>query len=191
VTIPAWPIASLAGFPFSHPSQERLVHKFALASALAVVLAAPLARADIGIRAGLEAPLVTHSSAGSISISDGIAPALDVLLSYYPAGIIGFDIEGREGFAGTGNWTRTGTAIGPGITINPPIIPLYLRASLPIHFEPGDVTFGLRAATGLSINLLILSIYLEGAVDFPLAGNNVTAFNVQTFSLGGGVWFKF
>ena len=115
-----------------------------------------------------------------------------MLISAYPAGILGFDAEIREGFAATGNgYVRQGTSIGPGITINPPVLPLYLRASLPIHIEPGDVRFDLRGAAGFSFNLVLLSIYLEGALDFPLAGNGVSAFNSQQLSLGGGVWFKF
>ena len=85
----------------------------------------------------------------------------------------------------------TRPSIGPGVTFNPPVLPLYARASLPIHLEPGDVNLGLRIAGGLSIPLVLLSIYLEGAADFPLAGNGVDAFKSQVFSLGGGVWFKF
>jgi hypothetical protein len=168
------------------------VQRLALASLAALALAAPTAaRAEIGIRAGLEAPLITHTSSGSYNFTDTLQPAIDVLVSYYPAGIIGFDVEIREGFAGTSFGTRTGTAIGPGITLNPPVLPLYVRASLPIHLEPNDVTVDLRGAAGLSFNLVILSIYLEGALEFPLAGNNVTAFNAQQFSLGAGAWFKF
>jgi hypothetical protein len=172
------------------------VHRLALASLTALALALPsAAHADIGVRGGLEVPLVTHQSRGGVSgsynFTDSLQPALDVLVSYYPVGMIGFDIEGREGLFATSNGTRTGTAIGPGITLNPPVIPIYVRASLPIHLEPGDVTFGLRGAAGLSFGLLFLHIYLEGALDLSLAGSNVSAFDTQQFSLGAGVWLKF
>jgi hypothetical protein len=172
------------------------VHRLALASLAVLALAATSASAtQFGIRAGLEVPLVGHTSAGAgstYSFADSLQPAIDVLISAYPAGMIGFDAEIREGFAATGNgYVRSGTSLGPGVTISPPVLPLYIRASVPIHLEPGDVRFDLRGAAGFTFNLVILSIYLEGALDFPLAGNNVTAFNTQQLSLGGGAWFKF
>ena len=182
------------------------MQRLALAALAAVTLAAPFAaRAEIGLRIGLEAPIVFHQSSntttaggvtvtsgGTSTFADSLQPAIDVLISAYPSSLVGFDIELREGFAATGNgYQRQGTSIGPGITLNPPVLPLYLRASLPIHLEPGDARFDLRTAAGLQFSLVVLSIYLEGALDFPLAGNNVTAFNSQQFSLGGGVWFKF
>ena len=182
------------------------MQRLALASLLAVAVAAAAPRsahAEIGLRLGLEAPLVTHQnsrtvgtvtvSGGTSTFADSLQPSLTGLLSYYPpGGIVGFDIEVLEGFAHTGdNYRRLGTAIGPGITLSPPVIPIYIRASLPIHLEPDDVFFGVRAAAGLSLNLAVLSLYLEGAVDFPLAGTNNDAFSRQTLSLGAGVWFKF
>ena len=186
------------------------MQRLALASLLAVAVAAAAPRsahAEIGLRLGLEAPLVTHQNSRTVTVggstvtvgggtstfADSLQPSLTGLLSYYPpGGIVGFDIEVLEGFAHTGdNYRRLGTAIGPGITVSPPVIPIYLRASLPIHLEPDDVFFGVRAAAGLSLNLAVLSLYLEGAVDFPLAGTNNDAFSRQTLSLGGGVWFKF
>ena len=173
--------------------QRTLAALFVLAAASAAPLAAHAGQ--IGLRVGLEAPLVTHTSAGggtTYSIGDSLQPAINVLLSAYPTSVLGFDAEFREGFASTGTgYERTGTSIGPGVTFNPPLLPVYVRGSLPIHLEPHDVTFGLRAAAGFSFNLVLLSIYLEGALDFPLAGNNVTAFNTQILSLGGGAWFKF
>ncbi len=171
------------------------MQRLALASLAALVLAVPsAAHATIGLRAGLEAPLVTHTSNGTYGFTDSLQPAIDLMLSAYPSSLLGFDVELREGFAGTGSSAfshRTGTSVGPGITLSPPLLPVYVRAALPIHIEPGDVTFGLRAAAGLSFNLVVLSIYVEGAADFPLAGNNVTPFNTQQFSAGAGVWFKF
>ena len=177
--------------------------RIALASlfALAAAAAAPRSASatEIRLRGGLEAPLISHVSSttalgtvsGTYNFTDTLQPALNVMLSAYPSSLIGFDAEFRYGFAATGNGTRSGTSIGPGITFNPPVLPLYVRASLPIHLEPGDVNLGLRLAGGLSIPLVLLSLYLEGAADFPLAGNGVEAFKSQVFSLGGGVWFKF
>jgi hypothetical protein len=171
------------------------VHRLAAATLAAFALALPGAAHAIGIRAGLEAPIIGHTSAAggnTFSFADSLQPAVDVLISAYPTSMIGLDAEIREGFAATGSgYRRSGTSVGPGITINPPVLPLYLRASLPIHLEPDDVTVGVRGAAGLSFSLAILSLYLEGALDFPLAGNGVTAFNAQVFSLGAGVWFKF
>ena len=178
------------------------MQRLALASLFAVAVAAAAPRsahAEIGLRLGLEAPLVSHyngrngSASSTTSFADSIQPSLTGLLSYYPpGGIVGFDVEVLEGFAHTGdNYKRLGTSIGPGITFSPPVIPLYVRASLPIHVEPDDVYFGVRGAAGLSFNLVVLRLYLEGAVDFPLAGSNVDAFSYQRLSLGAGVWFRF
>jgi len=176
------------------------VHRLALAI-VAMTAAALPARATIGIRAGLEVPVVTHvsgsgtSGSSSYNFSDSLQPALNVLISAYPFSIIGFDAEIREGFAATGGLKRTGTKIGPGVTINPPLLPIYVRASLPIHLEPDDMNLGLRLAGGLSFNLVLLSLYLEGAVDLHIAGKqsglSVDPFSSQQVSLGAGAWFKF
>ena len=173
--------------------------RIALASlfALAAAAAAPRSASatEIRLRGGLEAPLISHVSSGNTSgtfyFTDSLQPALNLMLSAYPASIVGFDAEFRYGFAATGSGTRSGTSIGPGVTFNPPVLPLYARASRPRHLEPGGVNLGLRIAGGLSIPLVLLSLYLEGAIDFPLAGDGVDAFKSQIFSLGGGVWFKF
>jgi hypothetical protein len=173
------------------------VQRIALAALLTLCVALPrAASAEIRIRGGLEAPIVTHISAGggttSTIFADGISPAINVMLSAYAASLIGFDAEFRTYLGGNDKIPRQGTFIGPGLTLNPPILPIYVRGSVPIQVEgPGSVRVDLRGAAGLSFNLLLLSIYLEGALDFPLAGDNVTAFNSQQFSLGGGVWFKF
>jgi hypothetical protein len=163
--------------------------------ALAAAAAAPAHATDIALRGGLEAPLISHYSSGSASttynFTDSLQPALNVMLSAYPSDFIGFDAEFRYGFAGTGNQPRTGTSIGPGITLNPPVLPLYVRASVPIHLEPGDVFVSLRPAAGLTFNLVVLKLYLEGALEIPVAGNNVDAFKSQIFSLGAGAWLKF
>jgi|GEM_PF-345057 len=161
------------------------------------------------VRVGLEAPLYTRYKANgnstSYSIGDSLQPAINLLLSYKPDPVLAFEVEFREGFAHTGdNYSRTGTAIGPGLRLSPAGLPLYVRASLPIHVEPSPVVVGLRAAGGLEIPLAVLSLYLEVAVDTSLVGgavannggtstgsSNVGPFDITTVSGGGGVWFKF
>lgn len=179
------------------------------AAALLATLAIPsLARAEtFGVRLGLEAPLYTHNKINgqstSYTIGDSLQPAVNVLLSYKPDPLFAFEAELREGFAHTGNnYDRTGTAIGPGIRLQPLAVPVYVRASLPIHVEPSPVVVGLRGAAGLELGLVAFSLYLEGAADFSLVGGSVTnlagtsssnigPFDQTVISAGGGVWFKF
>ncbi len=179
-------------------------------AALVAVLAVPgLARAQqFGIRAGLETPLYTHVSNGgqnySFSIGDSFQPSIDLLLEYYPVSLIGIGIEAREGFLATGtntkisncaalkcDYQRTGTAVGPNVTLDFAPIPLFARASLPIHLEPDPVTINFRAAGGLKIGIPAIAFYVEAAVEFPVAGSGVSAFSTQQVSIGAGVWLKF
>jgi len=172
-------------------------------AALLFMTASPARAETYALRLGLEAPLYTHfSSSGastSYTIGDTLQPAVDVLLSYKPLPIVAFEVELREGFAGTGTgYQRTGTAIGPGLRISAPVLPVYARASLPIHVEPSPVFVGFRAAGGLEFSLVVLSIYLEAAVDFSLVGgsvatgaSNIGPFDETSVSGGAGVWFKF
>jgi len=169
----------------------------ALAAALAATLASTAVRADWGIRAGLEAPMVTHvNSQGSYSIGDSFQPAINVLVQYGPSNLIAFGLEGRVGFASTSNYTRTGSSIGPEIMLNVPILPFYARASLPLRLEPNFTELGLRVAAGFKFNLPIIGFYLEAAADMPFVGNDLNggsedAFSHQTFSLGLGGEIRF
>jgi hypothetical protein len=185
--------------------------KIPYAAALLAVLALPsIARAEtIGVRLGVEAPLWTHdknrpSGNQSYTIGDTLQPAINVLLSYKPDPIFAFEAEFREGFASSGgtNYSRTGTAIGPGLRIQPDGSPIYIRASLPIHVEPSPVTVGLRGAVGFDIPIAVIGLYLEGAVDTSLAGGTVTGlggtsapnvgpFDLTTISAGAGLRFAF
>ena len=180
-----------------------------LAAMLAAVVIPTTAHAETyALRLGLEAPLYTHSKyngqSNSYSIGDTLQPAINLLLSYKPDPVLAFEVEAREGFAHTGdNYARTGTAIGPGIRLTAPVLPIYVRASLPIHVEPSPVVVGLRAAGGLEFSLIAVSLYLEVAVDTSLVGgsvnglagtstgSNVGPFDLTTVSAGSGVWFKF
>jgi hypothetical protein len=170
----------------------------AFAAALAATFAVTnAARADWGVRAGLEAPMVTHvNSQGSYSIADSFQPAIDVLVQYGPSNMIAFGVEGRVGFASTSNYTRTGSSIGPEIMINVPLFPLYARASVPLRLEPNFAELGLRVAAGFKLNLPLVGVYLEAAADMPFFGNDVTGngedpFSHQTFSLGLGAELRF
>ena len=181
-----------------------------LAAILAAAVLPSTAHAeDYALRLGLEAPLYTHSKyngqSNSYSIGDTLQPAINLLLSYKPDPVLAFEIEAREGFAhtGDGRYDRTGTAIGPGLRLSAPLLPVYVRASLPIHVEPSPVVVGLRAAGGLEFSLIAFSIYLEVAVDTSLVGgsvnglngtstgSNVGPFDLTTVSAGSGIWFKF
>lgn len=167
----------------------------AAVAAAALALVPSAARADWGIRGGLEAPLVTHASGGSYNIGDSLQPGLDVMVLKGPSDFIALGAELKIGFASTSNFTRTGTTIGPNLTINIPVLPLYARAALPIKIEPEGVGLGLRLAAGLKLNLPFIGFYLEFFGDMPLAGKNGTVpnapspdpFSTQTFGAGLGV----
>lgn len=168
--------------------------------ALIVTLAIPTAAsaAEFGLRGGLETPLYAHFSnsgtSGSFSIGDSFQPTINVLAELYPTSLIGFGIEGQFGVAATGDgFTRTGTKVGPNVTFNFAPVPLFVRAALPIHVEPGDLFLNLRAAGGLNLPLIpkLMSLYVEAAFDFPLTGAGFDPFSRQQVNLGAGLWFKF
>jgi hypothetical protein len=170
-----------------------LLRSAPLAALAALVLcAAPgAARADWGIRLGGEVPLATHvNDGGSTSISDGIQPAIDLLVLKGPSDFIGFGLEGNVGFASTGSLQRTGSFVGPAMIINIPVLPLYARASLPIHLEPGDVSVGLRLGAGFKFNVPFVGIYLEATADMPFAGTGQKFLGSQVIGLGAGVEFR-
>ncbi len=176
--------------------------KIVLAAAL---LAAPLAaRADTGLRLGLEANIATHTDAGTSWISDNWPFAADLMLSYWtPGSIVSFDLEVSEQFffnAPAGANARIGTVIRPGVRISPPVIPFYIRGALPINVETanGDrELLDLRLGAGINIPLVLFKIYIESDVDFPLsskdtgAGSSISAFNTQAIWLSSGLDFRF
>jgi hypothetical protein len=180
-----------------------------IAATLAALLfwtASPARAETFALRLGVEAPLYTRDNttgrSTSYTIGDTLQPAVDLLVSYKPFPVVAFEGELREGFTSTGTgYKRTGTAIGPGLRISLPVLPVYARASLPIHVEPSPVFVGFRAAGGLEFSLVLLSIYLEAALDFSLVGGNIATgpttsnsvgpFDLTSVSGGAGVWFKF
>lgn len=162
-------------------------------AALVTSLAPSAARADWGIRFGGEVPVATHvNDGGSYTISDSVQPAIDLLVLKGPSDFIGFGLEGKIGFAGTNNFSRTGTSLGPAMIINIPVLPLYARASLPIRIEPDAVGVGLRLGAGFKINVPFVGIYLEVTADLPFAGKAVGGsdqkfLGSQVLGLGAGV----
>ncbi len=166
---------------------------------LAVLVAIPgAARADIGLRAGLEALIASHdSNSGThVFIGDQTTITGDLMLQYWlPANIISLDAEIAEAYdfkAGQ----RLYTTFRPGITINPPVIPFYVRGAIPISFNgPTNAPSiaGLRLGVGTTIGLPIAKIYIEGDADFPLFGGSgaPNAFSRQDLSLGAGVALRF
>jgi hypothetical protein len=169
---------------------------FAALAAVALCAAPTAARADWGLRVGGEVPLAKHvndagPTSGSTSISDGIQPAIDVLVLKGPSDFIGFGLEGNVGFASTGSLTRTGSSVGPAMILNIPVLPLYARASLPVHIEPGDVSVGLRVGAGFKINVPFVGIYLEATADLPFAGSGQKFLGSQVIAVGAGVEFRF
>ncbi len=169
--------------------------KLMLVFGIAVFAVPAISSAQIGVRGGLETPIYTHfdqgGRSGSFSIGDTFQPAINVIGEYYPIGLVGLGVEFREGFAATGTgYSRTGTNVGPNVTLDLGPLPVFVRGALPIHFEPGDVTWNLRLAGGLKIGIPLASLYLEATADFPMVGSNVSFFGQQQFGFGAGLWFK-
>jgi len=172
-------------------------HSLAVAVVAAALVLPSAARADNpgwGISAGLEAPLATHiNDGGSFSIGDSFQPGLNVLVQKGPSDLIAFGLEGQVNFVSTNNhYTRTGTSIGPEVMLNIPVLPIYLRAALPIRIEPSFPEFGLRVAAGFKINIPFVGIYVEGVADMPFvgkdtSGNTQSVFARQVLSAGAGI----
>ena len=165
---------------------------------LAVLVAVPAAaRADIGVRAGLEALIATHDSSGTKAfLGDQSQVTGDLMLQYWlPANIISLDAEIAEAYDFKAGHHTT-TIFRPGITISPPVLPIYLRGAIPISFngyQDAPSVAGLRLGVGTNIGLPFAKVYIEGDADFPLFGgtNAPGAFSRQDFSLGAGLAFRF
>ena len=157
--------------------------KLVLAAAL---IAAPLAaRADTGLRIGLEAQIATHdATTGTNWITDNWPLAGDLMLSYWtPGSIVSFDLEFSEQFylsSPSGQSGRIGTVIRPGIRISPPVIPIYIRGALPINVE---------TAEGLSQKEIAGSLVISSKT--VAGGSQISAFNRQSIWLTSGLDFRF
>jgi hypothetical protein len=172
----------------------------------AILLAAPLAaRAEMGLRLGLDATVANHDANGTTHfITDNWPLGADVMLSYWtPGEILAIDLELGEAFVlnpPPGAGKRQGTVLRPGIRLSPPVLPLYLRAAIPILVEvpsPYDKakigTYGLRLGAGFTVPLILFKLYFEGDVDFPLGGGTPApaAFSNWNLVLNGGLDFRF
>ena len=168
----------------------------------ALVLAIPVAaRADIGVRLGLEAHILDHDGnknsdgtpgSSTTLITDQQQLAGNLMLSYWMGDTLSLDGELAELYDFKTS-TRVGTTLRVGVTFNPPVIPFYVRAAIPLHLEPSPFYSGLRAGIGTTFSLMVAKIYLELDADFPLCGESKapSAFSTQSISLGSGVQFKF
>jgi len=170
--------------------------KLTLIAGIAVLCVPAVSNAQFGLRGGLETPFYTHvestGRSGWFSIGDTFQPAINVLAEYYPIGNVGVGLEFREGFAATGTgYTRTGTFLGPNVTLDFVPIPLFVRGALPIHLEPDVRYVNLRLAGGLKIGIPLAALYIEATADFPVIQSNVTVFSTQQFGVGAGLWVKF
>ena len=179
-------------------------------AAAAVVLAIPAAaRADVGVRIGPDATVAYHDQGGTHFLTDNFPLGANLMLSYWtPGSIVSFDVEIGEKFllnppsdpvTGKAYGKRLGTVLRPGIRVSPPIIPVYLRAAVPLNIEQpspydnGRGTYGLLAGAGITIPLVLFKVYVEGDLDFPLGGgvNAPSAFSNWGLVLNGGLDFQF
>ena len=171
---------------------------------LAVLLLVPVAAraSDWGIRLSYLVPMYVNTgepkpsnqvvgttyqyNAGEVWLSN-----LDLILSWYPISFISLDVEAQFNLSPTNiDYPNTGIYVGPGITLDLPLF-LFARVSFPVQVTPGSAIWYLRAAGGFKLQLFIVSLYLEGVFDFPLASNANSAFGSQAISLDAGLWVKF
>lgn len=168
---------------------------------LAVLAAAPLAaRADggtdsVGLRLGLEVPILDHQSSGTVYIGSPFAPSVNVMLSYFLLhDFLALDAELSEGLAFNapgGGVQRTGTELRLGVTLRPPVLPIYVNALIPIHLEPSPVSYYGRLAPGLEAQFSIGRLFVELPLDFSLGGGTAGAFAEQIISVAGGWQVRF
>jgi hypothetical protein len=185
--------------------------KLALAALLAALVAAPAAHAGTKLRLGAEAVLGQHDkNTGWTSLTDRFLVSPEIMLGWTtPLDILSIDVEVAEQFVTNPNKSinessRVGTTIRPGITISPPVVPIYFRAAIPLHVEPSPFQSYARVGVGFTFGISAVSLYVEGDADFPLFGGDRTItvngipatastdpFSQQIFSGGAGLQFIF
>ena len=179
--------------------------KLAYLAVAAALAAAPAARADVKLRLGAEAVLAEHHSGGWNGLTDRFLPSVNVMVGWMPfSDFLSLDAELSEQFLtnpGPGEDSRQGTTLRLGVTISPPVLPIYIRGAIPLHLEPSPFQSYARVGAGLGFNFALATVYAELDADFPLAGGSKTinginvsapdAFSQQIFSAGAGVQFKF
>jgi len=150
------------------------------------------------LRASVEAPILSHGSAGSTNIIHELEPELDVMASYVVVPkTLSIDLELGEAILLASQEEpdtpiRRGTTIRPGVGYTPNHeLPIYVLAMLPIHLEPAPAVLGLRLGAGFDVHLSFGKYFVEAAVDLPLAGGTGApdAFATQTFVLATGLLF--
>jgi len=159
--------------------------------AVAALVAAP-AQAQVKIRLGGETQLLDHVNSPSTTtwLTDQWRPSVVGMLGFYVLPILSIDAELAEAFRvnpPAGQSSRIGTTFRLGATLEPPVLPFYVRAAVPLHLEPGDFFASMRAAIGTVFGPPVVKLYLELAADFPLGGGGHSFFDQQTFSAGAGL----
>ena len=167
------------------------------AFAVAALAAAP-AQAQLKIRLGAETQILEHVNnppAGASSttwLTDRWRPSVVGMLGFYVLPVLSIDAELAEAFQvnpPAGQDSRLGTTFRLGATFEPPLLPFYLRAAVPLHLEPSPFVASMRAAIGTLFGPPVAKLYIELAADFPLGGSSGAPdfFSTQTFSLGAGL----
>jgi len=172
--------------------------KPALVAIVAALVAAPAARADVKLRVGAEAVLAQHDkNVGWKGLTDRFLPSVNVMLGWMPfSDFLSLDAELSEQFItnpAAGEDSRKGTTLRLGVTVSPPLLPVYARAAIPLHLEPSPFQSYFRLGGGLAFNFVATTVYAELDADFPLAGSSGAPdpFSQQVFSAGAGLQFKF
>ncbi|MFL5309989.1 MAG: hypothetical protein ACJ79H_05985 [Myxococcales bacterium] len=161
------------------------------AFAVAALAAAP-AQAQVKIRLGAETQVLDHVNSPSTTtwLTDEWRPSVVGMLGFYVLPVLSIDAELAEAFRvnpPAGQDSRIGTTFRLGATFEPPLLPFYVRAAVPLHLEPGDFFASMRAAIGTVIGPPVAKLYLELAADFPLGGGGRDFFSQQTISVGAGL----
>ena len=159
------------------------------AFAVAALFASP-AHAQFKIRAGAETQIVQHVNnppAGASSttwLTDQWRPSLVGMVGFsvIPS-FLSLDAELAQTFIKD---SQNLTTVRLGATLEPPVLPFYVRAAIPIQLTEPTFT-SMRAAIGTLFGVPVAKIYLEFAADFPLSGSGHSFGDQQTFSLGGGL----
>jgi hypothetical protein len=164
------------------------------AFAVAALAAAP-AHAQVKIRLGAETQILDHVNSPSSTtwLTDQWRPSVVGMLGFYVLPFLSIDGELAEAFQvnpPAGQDSRLGTTFRLGATFEPPGLPFYLRAAVPLHLEPSPFVASMRAAIGTLIGPPVAKLYLELAADFPLGIGGTGSpdfFSQQTISVGAGL----
>jgi hypothetical protein len=175
--------------------------KSRLIAALLLSTLPSISRADF--RVGIEAPFYTYVSqnaggGSSYGIADTPQPAIDAVVSFQVLPFLTVGIEGREGLSSSSSANRTGTYVGPAVTLGSSR-GFFTRLALPVHLEPGPTFATFRNATGVAVGIAPISIYLEGIFDYAFSGNFYSPISGNTQSpsysialgAGSGFWLRF